>query len=223
MNARKARLKRRRGSDCTGSPTWHQEALPFFLSAWRQRAVPATSAYLHWYGADPPSSLSTPAPNLAAAPRKEVIFLPFWRGLERDEERCAKVPQKYHHWCLYACTQSLRQCALTMTVYLANISWVIQVSSHGILAHSCTIAAQVRLSLYKRPDLLAIYLVPVTSGHSILRPRDPVRTEQSPPFSRRRRNIFPSHTPTTKTFQMSWKARPTYPPNTFRKDSILRH
>ena len=39
MNARKARLKRRRGSDGAGSPTWHQEALPFSLSASRQRAV----------------------------------------------------------------------------------------------------------------------------------------------------------------------------------------
>ena len=80
MNARKARLKRRRGSDCAGSPTWHQEALPFSLSASRQRAVQTTSAYLHWCGADQPSSLSTPAPSLAIAPRNEVIFLPFWRG-----------------------------------------------------------------------------------------------------------------------------------------------
>jgi len=80
MNARKARLKRRRGSDCAGSPTWHQETLPFSLSASRQRTVQATSAYLHWFWADPPSSLSTPAPSLAAAPRNEVIFLPFWRG-----------------------------------------------------------------------------------------------------------------------------------------------
>ena len=79
MNARKARLKRRRGSDCAGSPTWHQEALPFSLSASRQRAVQtrATSAYLHWCGADPPSSLSTPAPSLAMAPRNEVIFCHF--------------------------------------------------------------------------------------------------------------------------------------------------
>jgi len=65
MNARKARLKRWRGSDCAGSPTWHQEALPFSLSASRQRAVQTTSAYLHWCGADPPNSLSTPAPSLA--------------------------------------------------------------------------------------------------------------------------------------------------------------
>jgi len=65
MNARKARLKLRRGSDCAGSPTWHQEALPFSLSASRQRAVQTTSAYLDWCGADPPSSLSTPAPSLA--------------------------------------------------------------------------------------------------------------------------------------------------------------
>ena len=39
-----------------------------------------TSAYLHWCGADPPSSLSTPAPSLAMAPQNEVIFLPCWRG-----------------------------------------------------------------------------------------------------------------------------------------------
>ena len=77
MNARKARLKRRRGSDCVVSPNWHQEALPFSLSASRQRAVQTTSAYLHWCGADPPSS---PAPSLAMAPRNEVIFLLFWRG-----------------------------------------------------------------------------------------------------------------------------------------------
>ena len=80
MNARKARLKRQRGSDCAGSPTWHQKALPFSLSASQQRAVQTTSAYLHWCAADPPSSLSTPAPSLAVAPRNEVIFLPFWRG-----------------------------------------------------------------------------------------------------------------------------------------------
>jgi len=80
MNARKARLKRRCGSDCAGSPTWHQEALPFSLSASRQRAIQTTSAYLHWCGADPPS---TPAPSLAVAPRNEVIFLPFWRGFLR--------------------------------------------------------------------------------------------------------------------------------------------
>jgi len=84
MNARKARLKRRRGSDCAGSPTWHQEALPFSLSASRQCTVQTTSAYLprDWCGADPPSSLSTPAPSLAMpamVPRNEVIFLPFWR------------------------------------------------------------------------------------------------------------------------------------------------
>ena len=65
MNARKTRLKLRRGSNCAGSPTSHQEALPFSLSASRQRAVQTTSAYLHWCGADPPSSLSTPAPSLA--------------------------------------------------------------------------------------------------------------------------------------------------------------
>jgi len=58
----------------------HQEALPFSLSASRQRAVQTTSAYLHWYWANPPSSLSTPAPSFAMAPRNEVIFLPFWRG-----------------------------------------------------------------------------------------------------------------------------------------------
>ena len=63
-----------------GQSTWHQEALPFSLSASRQRSVQTTSAYLHWYGADPPSSLSTPAPGLSMNPRNEVIFLPFWRG-----------------------------------------------------------------------------------------------------------------------------------------------
>ena len=65
MNARKTHLKRQCCSDCAGSPTWHQEALPFSLSASRQRAVQTTSAYLHWCGADPLSSLSTPAPSLA--------------------------------------------------------------------------------------------------------------------------------------------------------------
>ena len=65
MNKRKARLKRRRGSVCADSPTCQQEALPFSLSASRQRAVQTTSAYLHWCGADPPSSLSTPARSLA--------------------------------------------------------------------------------------------------------------------------------------------------------------
>ena len=40
MNARKARLKRRRGSDCAGSPTWRQEALPFSLSAAIWRGIP---------------------------------------------------------------------------------------------------------------------------------------------------------------------------------------
>ena len=81
-----------------------------------------------------------------------------------------------------------------MTVYLVNLSGVREVSSHGILAHSCTRAAQVRLSLYKRPDFLAIYLVPGTSGHSIPRPRYPVLAELSPPFSRRRQNFFSSLT-----------------------------
>jgi len=65
MNAHKVRLKRQRGSDCAGNSTWHQETLPFSLSASRQRAVQTTSAYLHWCRADPPSSLSTPAPSLA--------------------------------------------------------------------------------------------------------------------------------------------------------------
>ena len=81
MNAHKARLKRWRSSDCAGSLTWFQEALPFSLSALiapsRQRAIQTTSAYLHWCGADPSSS---PAPSLAVAPQNEVIFLPFWRG-----------------------------------------------------------------------------------------------------------------------------------------------
>jgi len=45
----------------------------------RQRAVQTTFAYLHWCGANPPSSLSTQAPSLAVGPRNEVIFLPFWR------------------------------------------------------------------------------------------------------------------------------------------------
>ena len=67
VNARKARLKQRRGSDCAGSPTWHKEAPPFSLSASRQRAVQTTSAYLHWCRADTPSSLSTPAPSLTMA------------------------------------------------------------------------------------------------------------------------------------------------------------
>jgi len=53
MNARKARLKQRRGHDCAASPPWHQETLPFSLSSSRQRAVQTTSAYLHWCGADP--------------------------------------------------------------------------------------------------------------------------------------------------------------------------
>ena len=45
----------------------------------RQRAVQTTSAYLHWCGADPPSSWPTQAASLAVAPRNEVIFLPCWR------------------------------------------------------------------------------------------------------------------------------------------------
>jgi len=40
MNARKARLKRRCGSDCAGSPSWRQEALPFSLSVAIRRGVP---------------------------------------------------------------------------------------------------------------------------------------------------------------------------------------
>jgi len=38
-------------------------------------------------GADPPSSLSTPAPSLSIAPRNEVIFLPFWRGFSSQAFR----------------------------------------------------------------------------------------------------------------------------------------
>ena len=84
MNARKARLKRRRGSDCAGSTTWHQEALPFSLSASRQRAVQTKSAYLHWCRADPPISLSTPAPSLAMpshGPPKRGHFSAILAGL----------------------------------------------------------------------------------------------------------------------------------------------
>ena len=40
MNARKARLKRRRGSDCAGSPTLRQEPLPFSLFAAIRRGIP---------------------------------------------------------------------------------------------------------------------------------------------------------------------------------------
>jgi len=40
MSARKARLKRRRGSDCVGSPIWRQEAPPFSLSAAIGRGIP---------------------------------------------------------------------------------------------------------------------------------------------------------------------------------------
>ena len=40
MNARKARLKRWRSSDCAGSPAWHQEALPFSLSTAIRRGIP---------------------------------------------------------------------------------------------------------------------------------------------------------------------------------------
>jgi len=40
MNAHKARLKRRRGSDGAGSPTWRQEALPSSLSAAIRRGIP---------------------------------------------------------------------------------------------------------------------------------------------------------------------------------------
>jgi len=40
MNTRKAPLKRQRGSDCAGSPTWRQEALPFSLSAAIWRRIP---------------------------------------------------------------------------------------------------------------------------------------------------------------------------------------
>jgi len=40
MNARKARLKRQRNSDCAGSPTWRQEALPFSLPAAIRRGIP---------------------------------------------------------------------------------------------------------------------------------------------------------------------------------------
>jgi len=40
MNARKARLRRRRSSDCAGSPTSRQEALPFSLSAEFRRGIP---------------------------------------------------------------------------------------------------------------------------------------------------------------------------------------
>ena len=40
MNARKARLKRWRRSDCAGSPTWRQEALPFSLSTAIRRGIP---------------------------------------------------------------------------------------------------------------------------------------------------------------------------------------
>ena len=40
MNARKARLKRRRSSDCAGSPTSRQEAPPFSLSAAIRKGIP---------------------------------------------------------------------------------------------------------------------------------------------------------------------------------------
>jgi len=40
MNARKARLKRRRNSNCAGSPTSRQEAPPFSLSAAIRRGMP---------------------------------------------------------------------------------------------------------------------------------------------------------------------------------------
>jgi len=40
MNARKARLKQCRSSDCAGSPAWRQEALPFSLSAAIRRGIP---------------------------------------------------------------------------------------------------------------------------------------------------------------------------------------
>jgi len=43
----------------------------------QQRAVQTTFAYLHWCGANPPSSLSTQAPSLAVAPQNEVIFCHF--------------------------------------------------------------------------------------------------------------------------------------------------
>ena len=40
MNARKARLTRRRSSDCAGSLIWRQEALPFSLSAAIRKGIP---------------------------------------------------------------------------------------------------------------------------------------------------------------------------------------
>jgi len=40
MNARKARLKRWRRSDCAESPAWRQEALPFSLSAAIREGMP---------------------------------------------------------------------------------------------------------------------------------------------------------------------------------------
>jgi len=107
MNARKARLKRQRGSDCAGSPTWRQESLPFSLSAAIRRGIPFVAASSpivcarrttderrttttnsissHHHDSAPsrphPLICTGAEPIQAVAPRNEVILLPFWRGL----------------------------------------------------------------------------------------------------------------------------------------------
>ena len=81
MNARKARLKWLRGSDCAGNPTWHQEVLSFSLSVSWQRAIQTTSAYLNWcrvpVGHCPPKRGHFSA-ILAGFPYLFIYFIMYW-------------------------------------------------------------------------------------------------------------------------------------------------
>ena len=120
-----------RSSDVQVIPPWQS----LVTSASRQRAVQTTSTYLHWCGADPPSSLSTPAPSLAMpahGPPKRghfsvilagcVLSVWWWRGLRR-------VWQGYH-WGICLCRMlglSCPCCALCRWVVKEKVAklWVV--------------------------------------------------------------------------------------------------
>ena len=91
------------------------------LTPRRQRAVQTTSAYLHWCGADPPSSLSTPAPGLSMAPRNEVIFLQFWRGFLLN---CSVVQSLLHvgHRLFIAVANDLHHHPFLRVLWFGHIS-----------------------------------------------------------------------------------------------------
>ena len=95
MNTRKARLKRRRGSDCANSQL---DTKKFYPSPCPHHdSAPSRPHPLICTGAEPIHPIVHASYQLGHGPRNEVIFLRFWRGFSLAKRKTSSQPITIFH------------------------------------------------------------------------------------------------------------------------------